>query len=197
MPIAGLSKAQQLSRRDKPRPPKLPKCCFNLPRGLSSRDPFPVGLAQPSEHPKVKSLKYPGLPSHRAQTLAKKRMRPLGSLIAVIFESEAEAERFINAADFVRPATSFGGTHASAERRARWEDKVSPGFVRTSMGCEPTKVLWHEMKRVLALKEAWSTARPCFSTSTGARRQSKYVVSGDERGCARLGISSDQRHYLV
>ena len=105
--------------------------------------------ARLSEHPKVKSVRYPGLPSHPAHTLAKKQMHRFGSLMAVNFASEAEAERFINAAEFVRPATSFGGTHTSAERRARWGDKVPPGFVRLSVGCEPTEVLWQEMKRVL------------------------------------------------
>lgn len=107
--------------------------------------------AQLSAHPKVKTVKYPGLPSHPAYALAKKQMRRCGSLIAVTFASDTDAERFINAADFVQPVTSFGGTHTSAERRARWGDKVSPGFVRLSVGCEPTKVLWDEMKRVLDL----------------------------------------------
>ena len=34
-------------------------------------------------------------------------------------------------------ATSFGGLHTSAERRARWgRDAVAPGFIRLSAGCE-------------------------------------------------------------
>ena len=34
-------------------------------------------------------------------------------------------------------ATSFGGVHSSAERRARWGgDPVSPGLIRLSVGCE-------------------------------------------------------------
>jgi cystathionine gamma-lyase len=104
---------------------------------------------QLTAHPKVQSVKYPGLPNHPAHTLAKKQMHMFGSLIGVTFASATDAERFIEAAEFVRPVTSFGGTHTSAERRARWGDKVPPGFVRLSVGCEPTKVLWDEMKRVL------------------------------------------------
>jgi len=104
---------------------------------------------QLSAHPKVESVKYPGLPTHPAHMLAKKQMRRFGGLIAVTFATDSDAERFIDAAEFVRPVTSFGGTHTSAERRARWGDKVSSGFVRLSVGCEPTKVLWDEMKRVL------------------------------------------------
>ena len=36
-------------------------------------------------------------------------------------------------------ATSFGGVHTSAERRARWgTDEVAPGFIRFSCGIEDT-----------------------------------------------------------
>ncbi|MBV8055522.1 MAG: cystathionine gamma-lyase [Deltaproteobacteria bacterium] len=104
---------------------------------------------QLSAHPKVRMVKYPGLPSHPTHDLAKKQMRRFGSLIAVCFGTETEAERFINRADFIQAVTSFGGVHTSAERRGRWGDKVPPGFVRLSVGCEPPKVLWEEMKRVL------------------------------------------------
>jgi cystathionine gamma-lyase len=102
-----------------------------------------------ADHPKVQSVKYPGLPNHRQYLLASKQMRRFGSLIAVTFSSETDAERFINGAEFVRPVTSFGGTHTSAERRARWGDQVPAGFVRLSVGCEPIDVLWAEIKRVL------------------------------------------------
>jgi cystathionine gamma-lyase len=100
-------------------------------------------------HPKVKSVRYPGLPEHPGHVLAKKQMRRFGSLIAVTFADRTEAERFIETAQFVRPTTSFGGTHTSAECRARWGDQVPAGFVRLSVGCEPTDVLWDEIKRVL------------------------------------------------
>jgi cystathionine gamma-lyase len=100
-------------------------------------------------HPKVKSVRYPGLPEHPRHMLASKQMRRYGSLIAIIFANRDEAERFINDTHFVRPVTSFGGMHTSAECRARWGDQVPAGFVRLSVGCEPTDVLWDEMKRVL------------------------------------------------
>jgi len=106
-------------------------------------------VTQLAAHSKVKAVKYPGLPTHPGHVLAKKQMRRFGGLIAVTFASDTEAERFINTADFVRPVTSFGGTHTSAERRARWGDNVPAGFVRLSIGCEPTDALWAEMKRAL------------------------------------------------
>lgn len=100
-------------------------------------------------HPKIKSVKYPGLPSHPGHATAKKQMRNFGGLIGVTLTSAMEAERFINTTLFIRPVTSFGGLHTSAERRARWGDQVPPGFIRLSAGCEPIEVLWAEIKRVL------------------------------------------------
>ena len=47
------------------------------------------------------------------------------------------AEAFLEACDLVADATSFGGLHSSAERRARWgTDAVGEGFIRFSCGVE-------------------------------------------------------------
>ena len=52
----------------------------------------------------------------------------------------------------VREATSFGGVHSSAERRARWGgDAISEGFVRFSVGCEYTDDLISDVARALDL----------------------------------------------
>jgi cystathionine gamma-lyase len=49
----------------------------------------------------------------------------------------------------VRSATSFGGVHSSAERRARWGEAVAPGYIRFSAGCEPLEPLWQDVERAL------------------------------------------------
>lgn len=98
-----------------------------------------------AEHPKVKAVAYPGLPSHYAHNLAATQMARFGSLIALTLEGKSEAERFINGCRLLRPATSFGSLHSSAERRQRWGDQVADGFVRLSIGCEPTEALWAAM----------------------------------------------------
>jgi cystathionine gamma-lyase len=57
----------------------------------------------------------------------------------VSFELPAvsSAERFLRALTLVREATSFGGVHSTAERRARWGgDVIGEGFIRFSVGCE-------------------------------------------------------------
>jgi cystathionine gamma-lyase len=85
----------------------------------------------------VDNVIYPGLPSHPQHELAKKQMSLFGSVAAVSFPDETAAERFIARCRLIRPTTSFGGIHTSAERRARWGDDVPAGFVRLSVGAEP------------------------------------------------------------
>jgi cystathionine gamma-lyase len=85
---------------------------------------------------------YPGLEDHPSHNLAKQQMRRFGLLIGLTLPSAEVAERFIDACPLIQPATSFGGVHTSAERRARWGDAVAPGFVRLSVGCEPVEELW-------------------------------------------------------
>jgi len=103
-----------------------------------------------AEHRKVVAVNYPGLASHSAHALAKSQMANFGALVGVTLPDKDAAERFINECQFIRPATSFGGVHTSAERRARWGDQVPEGFIRLSVGCEPTELLWAEIERALA-----------------------------------------------
>ena len=102
-----------------------------------------------AEHSKVVAVRYPGLPSHPAHALAQRQMTSGGSLIALTLADKAAAERFIERCAFVRESTSFGGVHTCAERRARWGDAVPDGFIRLSVGCEPTEVLCNEVERAL------------------------------------------------
>jgi len=103
-------------------------------------------LADSSE---VSSVRYPGLADHPQHALAKKQMSGFGSVVAVTFSDEAKAERFIGACPFIRPTTSFGGVHTSAERRARWGEDVPEGFIRLSLGTEPTDELVAGIKQAL------------------------------------------------
>jgi cystathionine gamma-lyase len=100
-------------------------------------------------HQAVRSVVYPGLPEHPAHQLARRQMRGFGSIVGVTLADKAAAERFIGGCRFVRAATSFGGLHTSAERRARWGDQVADGFIRLSVGCEPLEALWRDMQRSL------------------------------------------------
>jgi cystathionine gamma-lyase len=76
-------------------------------------------------------------------------MKSGGSLIALTLADKAAAERLIEGCTLMRASTSFGGVHTCAERRARWGDAVPEGFIRVSVGCEPTDVLVGEIERAL------------------------------------------------
>ena len=105
--------------------------------------------ARLADHPRVQRVAYPGLAAHPAHALAGRQMRRFGALIGLTLADRDAAERFIGGCRFVRPATSFGGLHTSAERRARWGDAVAAGFVRLSVGCEPREALWADLKTAL------------------------------------------------
>lgn len=61
----------------------------------------------------------------------------VGPVIAFTLPSAAAAAAFLDACELVSEATSFGGVHSTAERRARWgTDDVPEGFIRFSAGCE-------------------------------------------------------------
>jgi len=101
------------------------------------------------EHAAVRAVTYPGLPAHPAHELARAQMTSFGSIVGMTLADRAAADRLIDACRFVRAATSFGGVHTSAERRARWGDQVPEGFIRLSVGCEPVEALWQDVKRAL------------------------------------------------
>lgn len=94
------------------------------------------------EHPAVRDVRFPGLADDPSHNLACAQMLRFGFLVGLTLASAQAAERFIDGCPLIQPATSFGGVHSSAERRARWGDAVDPGFVRLSVGCEPAEELW-------------------------------------------------------
>ncbi|MEP1144811.1 MAG: cystathionine gamma-lyase [Henriciella sp.] len=85
-------------------------------------------------HSAIDAVKFPGM----------------GFLVGLTFANEAKAERFINDCPAIFASTSFGGVHTSAERRARWGDDVADGYVRLSVGCEPTQALVQAFEASLA-----------------------------------------------
>lgn len=87
--------------------------------------------------PAVEAVFYPGLPDHPGHATAKSQMRAFGSVLSFDLGTRVRAETFLRSLTIVREATSFGGLHSTAERRARWGgDAVSEGFIRFSVGCE-------------------------------------------------------------
>jgi cystathionine gamma-lyase len=74
----------------------------------------------------------------------------VGSVVGFDLGSEERAQAFLAAAALVTEATSFGGLHTSAERRARWgTDAVGAGFVRFNAGIEDARDLLADVERAL------------------------------------------------
>jgi cystathionine gamma-lyase len=85
----------------------------------------------------VTAVHYPGLRQHPAHETARRQMRAFGTLVSFDLGTRARAEAFLGALAIAREATSFGGVHSIAERRARWGgDAIGDGFIRFSVGCE-------------------------------------------------------------
>lgn len=93
-------------------------------------------------HPAVLVLRYPGLPGDPSHHMVGGQMANGGFLIGLTLADAAVAERFLAACPYLAQSTSFGATHSSAERRARWGDAVPEGFIRLSVGIEPVEELW-------------------------------------------------------
>jgi cystathionine gamma-lyase len=96
-------------------------------------------------------VRYPGLPGDPAHEMAKAQMVRFGSVLCFTLPDARAADEFFAAADLVIEATSFGGTHTTAERRARWgSDDVPEGWIRLSAGCENPEELVQDVQQALA-----------------------------------------------
>ena len=75
-----------------------------------------------------------------------------GASLAGDVGSQARADAFLEACELVAAATSFGGLHSNAERRARWgSDDVGEGFIRFNAGIEDAPDLLADLERALGL----------------------------------------------
>jgi cystathionine gamma-lyase len=102
-------------------------------------------------HPAVGAVRYPWLRGDPSYHLARKQMRRPTGLVSFTLADASAAERFLSALRVVSVATSFGGLHSTAERRARWGgDDVAPGFIRFSCGCEDAADLIADVADALA-----------------------------------------------
>jgi cystathionine gamma-lyase len=98
----------------------------------------------------VEAVYYPGLPSHPGHAIAQEQMRAFGPVVSFDLGTRERADAFLRSLTLVREATSFGGVHSTAERRARWGgDAISEGFVRFSVGCEYAQDLIDDVARAL------------------------------------------------
>ncbi|MBO4208740.1 cystathionine gamma-lyase [Micromonospora echinofusca] len=99
--------------------------------------------------PDVQGVRWPGRPGDPAYPVASAQMRRFPGIVSFDLGTAERVGRFLTAARLVAAATSFGGLHTSADRRAQFGDDTSPGFVRLSCGVEDTVDLLADLTAAL------------------------------------------------
>jgi cystathionine gamma-lyase len=99
--------------------------------------------------PDVDSVRFPGLPTDPAFAVASAQMRRVPGIVTFTLPSAAGVSRFLRASRLVGAATSFGGVHTTADRRAQWGDPVPEGLVRLSCGIEDADDLVKDLSTAL------------------------------------------------
>jgi len=101
------------------------------------------------DHPRVRAVRYPGLPADPSHAIAATQMRRFGGLVAIELADAAAVHALVRRSELLVAATSFGGIHTSVDRRARWGDEVAGGFARISAGIEDTDDLVADVRQAL------------------------------------------------
>jgi cystathionine gamma-lyase len=91
-----------------------------------------------AKHPAVRAVRWPGLPGDPSFEVAQRQLRRVPGVVTFTLADKAAVDTFLTASRLVFAATSFGGLHTSADRRAQWGDDVPEGLVRLSCGVEDT-----------------------------------------------------------
>lgn len=95
-------------------------------------------------------VRYPGLPQDPAYPIASRQMKHYGPVVSFVLKGQQQADLFLSACHLISQATSFGGVHTTAERRARWGgDAIPEGFIRLSVGCEDIEDLIEDVAQAL------------------------------------------------
>ena len=97
----------------------------------------------------VDGVRWPGLPADPAYPVAAAQMHRIPGVVSFDLGSADRVARFLTASTLVFAATSFGGVHSTADRRAQWGDDTAPGFVRLSCGIEDTEDLVADLSAAL------------------------------------------------
>jgi cystathionine beta-lyase/cystathionine gamma-synthase len=112
------------------------------------------------QHPKVKSVHYPGLPSHPQYDLAARQMSGFGGMLSFETGSLENARALLNAVRLCSLAESLGGvetlishpatmTHASVPAEERNRLGITDGLVRVSVGIEEVEDILADLDQAL------------------------------------------------
>ncbi len=113
-----------------------------------------AGLARRLQaHPRVSSVRYPGLSGDRAHEAASRQLDGYGAVVSFELDGAEGAARVCERVALITHAGSLGGVETLIERQARWHEdpRVPPGLLRLSVGCEDPEDLWRDLEAALAL----------------------------------------------
>ena len=97
----------------------------------------------------VTGVRWPGAADDPAYEIARSQMRRVPGVVSFDLGSAERVAAFLAASSLVFAATSFGGVHTTADRRAQWGDDTAAGFVRLSCGIEDTADLLADLTTAL------------------------------------------------
>ena len=116
-----------------------------------------------NQHPKIKTVYYPGLTSHPFHEIAKKQMTGFGGMVSFTFVSGRKEESilFLEKLKVFTLAESLGGveslanhpalmTHASIPEDKRKEIGITDDLVRLSVGIEDIEDLTTDLEQALS-----------------------------------------------
>jgi cystathionine gamma-synthase len=107
-------------------------------------------------HPRVTSVRYPGLPDDPGHALATTQMQGFGAVTAFeVTGGAAGADAVTRSVSLITPGTSLGGVETLIERRARLvgEEAIPASLLRLSVGIEHVEDLWADL--LVALDAPW------------------------------------------
>jgi cystathionine gamma-synthase len=106
---------------------------LRLERGQATAAQLAARLA---EHDAVRRVRYPGF----------------GTIVSFELADAAAADRACDATRIIRHATSLGGVETCMERRSAHpgQERIPPGLIRLSTGCEAVEDLWTDLDGALA-----------------------------------------------
>lgn len=112
-------------------------------------------------HPRVESVRHPGLTTDPGHELAKRQMHGFGGMITFFLKSDLEgARRFLESLELFTLAESLGGveslvdhpaimTHASVPLETRLKIGLTDNLVRLSVGIEHAEDLMADLDRAI------------------------------------------------
>ncbi len=112
-------------------------------------------------HPKIKWVKYPGLPSHPQYELAKKQMKGPGTMLSFELKGGFNAGKILmDNMKLALLAVSLGGvesliqhpasmTHSKVSKESKLKAGITDGLVRLSVGIENIEDIIDDLKQAL------------------------------------------------